>query len=141
MFCCTLMLHCMSFCHRTWYTYILSVFVPQLVCECGVVLGFAQVISPFKLLLQFKIQSSYSRGKSIKQALQIQTLTLFPILYYSTICSQTGTLSAAHTIFKIPSYIFLRNTNQNKVGQTDHAVTQKLTQPFLLLSSCFLSIF
>lgn len=45
-----------------------------------------------------------------------------------------------HIMYNTLLYI-LQNTNQNKVSETDHGVTQKLTQSFLLLSSRFLSIF
>lgn len=47
--------------------------------------------------------------------------------------SQARTLSSAHVLFVIPSYIFLK---MYKVSETDHAVTQKLTAipPLILIS-------
>lgn len=81
-----------------------------------------------------------------KAGLQTQSVAAFPIFFYGAICSFThfsggGTLSTAHILFIIPLLYILENTNQNEVSESDHAVTQKVTQPFLLLSSCFLSIF
>lgn len=50
-------------------------------------------------------------------------------------CSQGGTLFAARILCIIPLLYILENTNQNKVGEDDHALTQKATEPSLRLSS------
>lgn len=123
-------------------------FISKLVCECQcgccIWICSGSISFPIVFFLLFQIQSPYSTGKNMKQGYKYKVLHHFLSSVIATcalLCLPSkNTLHCTHFIHNTLLYI-LENTNQNKVSETDRAVTQKLAQPFLLLSSCFLSIF
>lgn len=95
--------------------------------------------------ISFQIVSALSDTKPVFHRENIKECYKYKVLHnlFSVIapcCVLFHFLRCTHIIHNTPLYI-LENTNQDKVSETDHAVTQKLTQPFLLLSVSFLSIF
>lgn len=80
----------------------------------------------------------HTHTRAHKVGLQIQSVSLLYLLLQHHMfphCSQGGTLFAARILCIIPLLYILENTNQNKVGEDDHALTQKATEPSLRLSS------
>lgn len=122
----------------------LSLFV-----NVNVVLGFVHSLFSIQIVVFLFVcfagvnNALISRGKTSSRITNSKCYTISYLLLCA-ICPfpfpSKNTLQCTHFIHNTVLYI-LENTNQNRVSESDHAVTQKVTQPFPLLSSCFLSIF
>ena len=90
-------------------------FVSKLVCGCGCgcCIWICSGDISFQIVFAVSDTKPIFHGEKHEVGLQIQSVTLFPILCYSAICSVTvpkqQKLSTAHIVlFIIPSYIFLK---------------------------------
>lgn len=116
-------------------------FRSKLVCECECRIRICSGSISFHIYILFSQLNTTPifQGEQHKVGLQVQSVTLFPIFFHSTILyvlSFLPTKNTFHCIYIIPNTFLciLENTNQTKVKESDHAVTQKVTQPFLLLA-------
>lgn len=99
-------------------------FLSKLVCECCIRICSLTIFYSYNFS-QLDTTPLF-QGEKHKVGLQIQSVTLFAIFFYGAICSFTfpskNTLQCTHIIHNTLLYI-LENTNQNKVSESDHAVT------------------
>lgn len=111
-------------------------FVSKLVCEfgCGCVWICSGNISFQIVFARFRYRNHIPWGNTESMVTK-SLISWYSTVGFSPIWSR-NTLHCTHIIHNALLYI-LENTNQNKVSETDHAVTQKLSQPFLLLQFAF----